>query len=579
MLKTILGGIALAASALCQQALDFSAIDRTLEGSLSSLNPGLSVRIELEGRVLHERAYGNYEVNRRVPIASATKWYSAAVILALVDEARLSLNDTTARYLPEFTGDKGAITLRQLFSHTSGIVADAPCIFNSTVTLRECVTQIAGRPLLFAPGTRFHYGNAGMHVGAAMAEAATGKPWAQLFEEKLVEPLGMICTRPDGLGSADHPVPAGGAASCEEDYAKFLQMLAAGGVHEGRRILSSAVVSEMERDQTGGVAIDHSLYESYGDLDPQLPLLRYGLGVWRERGDARTGDALELSSQGAFGFSPWVDLERGLVGVLSANSSQDLIMPAYLELKDLLRQMAPRWTERTTSVTSGASFRLGPVSPGELVSLFGVAIGPAEARTLSLAEPGVVASILGGYRVLFDGRPAPLIYVGWDQINTVVPFGVEGKDRVTVEVERNGVAGPRTTVAVAPASPGIFTIESSGNGGGAIVNEDGTVNSPANPAPRGSVIAIYATGGGQTDPPAEDGMVQLGAPRLRLPAQVRIGGVDAGVEYAGAAPGLVAGVLQINASITENHPIGDAVPVEIAIGGVVSQPGVTVSVR
>jgi uncharacterized protein (TIGR03437 family) len=74
-------------------------------------------------------------------------------------------------------------------------------------------------------------------------------------------------------------------------------------------------------------------------------------------------------------------------------------------------------------------------------------------------------------------------------------------------------------------------------------------------------------------------MVQLGAPRLRLPAQVRIGGVDAGVEYAGAAPGLVAGVLQINASITENHPIGDAVPVEIAIGGVVSQPGVTVSVR
>ena len=562
-----------------QSPFDFRTLDTMLQDAISPLTPGLSLTLVVDGKVVYRQAFGAYEADRPVQIASASKWFAAAVLMGIVDEGKLRLEDRVSQHIPNWPPDKNAVTLRQLISHTSGIVADHPCLFNTGTTLAACVDVIAREPLLFPPGTKFSYGNAAYQVAARMAERATGKSWSALFAEKLAQPLELACTRVDGLGSAQNPLVAGGAASCAADYAKFLKMFLNEGIHKSKRVLSAAGVAEMSRDQTMGVEIIRSVYEDYKDLDPGLPKLRYGLGLWRERVEAPSGRPLDVSSQGAMGFSPWIDVDRHLAGVLSVQSSQDLIMPLYLEMKDMVRRIVPPYHQRTVAVTNGASYRLGAVAPGEVITVFGAGIGPEEDARLQMETPDRVGRVLNGFRVLFDGRPAPLLFAGWSQISALAPFSLDGKDRVTLTVERLGRNGPSTPLLVAPASPGIFTSGSSGNGNGAIVNEDGTLNSAANPAKRGSIIAIYATGGGMTDPPGEDGKVQAGLSSLRLRPTVRIGNQPAAVLYAGGAPGLVSGVLQLNVKTPENTPAGPAVPLSLIVGEAASQAGITVAIN
>jgi uncharacterized protein (TIGR03437 family) len=107
------------------------------------------------------------------------------------------------------------------------------------------------------------------------------------------------------------------------------------------------------------------------------------------------------------------------------------------------------------------------------------------------------------------------------------------------------------------------------------------VNSAENPAQRGSVVLIYATGEGETDPQVADGRLVTAEalPRPRLPVGVKIGGVEAEVLYAGAVPGLVVGLLQVNARVPENAPGGNAVPLVVSVGGASSQPSVTMAIR
>jgi hypothetical protein len=109
------------------------------------------------------------------------------------------------------------------------------------------------------------------------------------------------------------------------------------GSFGGKRILSEASVLEMHKDQTDGARIAYTIYEKHAALDQSLPLARYGIGVWREKADA-SGQLLEASSQGALGFSPWIDFERNLAGVLSVRSSFSRALPEYLAVKDQIRR-------------------------------------------------------------------------------------------------------------------------------------------------------------------------------------------------------------------------------------------------
>jgi uncharacterized protein (TIGR03437 family) len=231
------------------------------------------------------------------------------------------------------------------------------------------------------------------------------------------------------------------------------------------------------------------------------------------------------------------------------------------------------------AVVNAASFTSSTIAPGELITIFGDSIGPPVPLGTVL-ESGRVSSALGGFTVAFDGQPAPLLYAAAGQINAVVPFAVAGKSTTLLQVSTPR-GGPAFTasVPVSAAAPAVFVIGASGQG--AILNGDLSVNSPAHPAARGSSIAIYATGTGLLSPSVADGAIvsAVNLPLSVAPVSVTIGGQPATVGYQGAAPGLVAGVMQINALVPAGVTPGAAVPVTISVGGTAGLNTVTMAVN
>lgn len=159
------------------------------------------------------------------------------------------------------------------------------------------------------------------------------------------------------------------------------------------------------------------------------------------------------------------------------------------------------------SVVNAASFLPTSVSPGQIITLFGAGIGPASAVGLRLTSSGLVDTNIGDTRVLFDGIAAPMIYASNRQVSAIVPYGVAGRFNTRMELEYQGVRSNVIELRVVDAAPGIFTIDASGAGQGAILNQNFSVNAPSNPAARGSTVMIYATGEGQTNPGGVDGLI------------------------------------------------------------------------
>jgi uncharacterized protein (TIGR03437 family) len=231
-------------------------------------------------------------------------------------------------------------------------------------------------------------------------------------------------------------------------------------------------------------------------------------------------------------------------------------------------------------VVSAASYLGGAISPGELVAIFGSNFGAAG---LEIAAPAnnAYASALGRTRVLFNGYPGAITAVSANQIDVFVPavmYSLGTTASVVVEVDA-AVSQP-VTVPVAAVSPGVFSDDSSGSGQGAILNQDGSLNSTANPAARGSIVSIFGTGLGLSTPPLPDGALALSTPYPIPQAMVAvsIGGQAADIAYAGAAPFLPAGVFQINARIPAAIAPGNAA-VSVSAAGIASAGQVTVAVK
>ena len=226
-------------------------------------------------------------------------------------------------------------------------------------------------------------------------------------------------------------------------------------------------------------------------------------------------------------------------------------------------------------------------APGEPFVIFGNNFGPASLAAATLGPDNRFPVDLGDTRVLFDGAPAPLYYTvganGSSQVAGFAPFSLDGKQQTEIQVVYNGVASPTVIVPVLDTVPGLFTSDQSGGGQGAILNQNGSVNSASNPESPGNVVVLFGGGAGQTSPGGRDGALSgVGGPlgTFKLPVKVFIDGVQAAdVQYAGPAPGLVEGVFQINVRIPANarHP-GD-LPVLVQIEDKLSQPGVTVAVQ
>jgi len=233
---------------------------------------------------------------------------------------------------------------------------------------------------------------------------------------------------------------------------------------------------------------------------------------------------------------------------------------------------------RQNKILHAASFTEGPVAPGEIVSIFGDNIGPA-VPAASVPSGGFIPNQLAGVAASFDGALAPLLYASSSQINAIVPFAVTDKTSTLAQVTYNGNTVLSLNLPVNGASPGLFTFDSSGVGQAAVLNQDFSMNSSANAAAKGSLVMLFATGAGQTDPPGIDGKItQDDLPAPKLLVTVSVAGQPAEVTYRGNAPGLVAGALQVNARIPDNIASG-AATVVLTVGGIPSQPGTTLAVR
>jgi len=237
-----------------------------------------------------------------------------------------------------------------------------------------------------------------------------------------------------------------------------------------------------------------------------------------------------------------------------------------------------------SQVVNAASGIAGGVSPGEILSIRGYGAGAAAVSGLKLDASGKVSSNLNGLQVTFDGQAAPLLYTSVNQTNLIVPYEVAGKTSTVMQVIYAAANGTLETAGwtlpVVPSAPGIFTLDATGTGQAAAVNQDGSINSGTNPAPVGSVISIYAAGEGQTSPPGVTGSVaQSAAISPLLPVSVTIGGMGAAVQYAGSAPGEVEGLLQVNAVVPHATAPGSAVPLTVTVGGIAAQTGVTIPVK
>jgi uncharacterized protein (TIGR03437 family) len=195
-----------------------------------------------------------------------------------------------------------------------------------------------------------------------------------------------------------------------------------------------------------------------------------------------------------------------------------------------------------------------PISPGEIVVLFGAGLGPAN-LTVAAPQNGFFGTQLAGTTVLVNGKAVPIVYTSSTAVAAIIPYSVNGTTSAQVAVSYQGRQSSVSTLPVGVTAPGIFTSNASGSGQAAVLNQDGTLNGAAHPAPVGSVVTFFATGEGQTTPNGVDGKLAVGTP-LPQPVQsvsVTIGGLPAVVEYAAAAPTLVAGVMQCNVRDTQRR--------------------------
>lgn len=179
------------------------------------------------------------------------------------------------------------------------------------------------------------------------------------------------------------------------------------------------------------------------------------------------------------------------------------------------------------------------VAPGQLIRIMGRGLGPATTVGDKLNAAGAIDSTLGGVTVTFDGIAAPLVSVQANEIDLVTPFELTGQHTSIMQVTYNGQQSNKVQLAVVARQVNVLEV----------LNADGTLNSATNPAKAGTVIALYVTGVGQTNPPGINGQVNaapFAPPAVPLDARVAIGNNPTSFQFIGAAPGLIAGIMQLN---------------------------------
>ncbi len=255
--------------------------------------------------------------------------------------------------------------------------------------------------------------------------------------------------------------------------------------------------------------------------------------------------------------------------------------PAFNSMMQTLQTVpAP---SSANAIVNASNYTGGGVAPGEIITMFQTNFGPPAFTGTQLDSSLHLLTNLAGTEVLFDGAPAPVLYTVAGQTSVVVPYEVSGHASTAITYKFNGIASAPVTLPVVAAAPGIFSINASGTGPGAILNyvpSNGglELNTSSSPISSGGTIVLFATGGGQTSPASVDGQLAPGAAIQLLNVTATVAGVVAPVSYAGAAPGEVNGLMQVNLQIPTAVSSGPQ-EVIISVNGVASQRGLTVAVQ
>jgi uncharacterized protein (TIGR03437 family) len=238
------------------------------------------------------------------------------------------------------------------------------------------------------------------------------------------------------------------------------------------------------------------------------------------------------------------------------------------------------------TVSDAASYVAGAVAPGEMVVLSGTGLGPDP--LVAFLDPGVgvpIDTTLSGVSVDFDTYHAPIIFVSSTQVAVMVPYAVAGQTTTQVKLSYSSQTSNTVTLNVAASVPSVFTINA-GTGQAAACNIDEStgvwsINSDTNSVSRGGLIAIYATGQGVTTPVSADGEIATALSTAPYDAAISamIGGTSATVVYAGYAPGMVVGILEVQLRVPQSIAASKTSALQLAVGSYTSQGGVTIAVK
>lgn len=294
---------------------------------------GLAI-YDRSGTLVFQQMYGDFSADRRVAIASASKMVAGAVIFTLIDAGYLSLDSTTAEVLG-WSGDKGAITLRHLLSFTSGLPPEQLCTVQLSIDLADCVEIIEQQSPVAAPGTLFEYGSTHLHVAARMAEVQVGAAWNDIFRTQLADPLNLsgleFYTYPRRGEGTTNPLIAGGMRASMNEYARVLQFVFDKGVWQGTALLEPQLFDVQTIEPYPNAVVGSTPRPQLTDSS------HYGLTAWLECSTPAAG-CDQLSSPGAFGFTPWLDREAGYFAILGMelDRSDSGVVGFAIELKQAL---------------------------------------------------------------------------------------------------------------------------------------------------------------------------------------------------------------------------------------------------
>jgi len=287
--------------------------------------------------LVYKKELGDFNSKTQAPIASCSKWLTAALVMTFVDEGRLSLDDKITKWLPEFEKyGKNYITIRTCLSHTTGIRSEPISVLKllekkKFTSLEDEVNSFAAKDIQANPGEEFRYSNIGLDIAGRVLEIVSKKRFDVLVRQRLFVPLQMRRTSFSSLdGSAVDP--SGGAVSSPEDYMHFLIMMMNKGVYHGQKILSEDAVSEMLKLQTTLANIKYAPKAAEG--------FNYTLGAWAA--DWKDGKATVLASPGLFGSWPMIDYCRGYAYLFFVKSllSEDRA-DAQMEIKAVIDEKFP----------------------------------------------------------------------------------------------------------------------------------------------------------------------------------------------------------------------------------------------